>query len=149
MDNPETLTVKIPAGAEEGMILKIPSHGLPSSETGGTPGDLLIIVRSAYDPYFSRVNADLWHTETIGTLDAVLGTDIKVSTLEGALRVHVPEGVQHDEVLRIGEKGLPYFGNTKRGDIYLRINIQIPEKISDEERALYERLRAIAKEKRV
>ncbi len=146
IDYPEKLLVKIPIGAEEGMILKIPEHGLPSHEKGGKVGDLLVILRSADDPYFSRIGADLWHTETIEVLDAVLGTDIEVSTFEEALKVHIPEGVQHDTILRISKKGLPYLGDTKRGDLYIRINLHIPETISDKERLLYERLRSIAKE---
>lgn len=145
VDNPETLTVKIPVGAEEGMVLRIPEHGLPSSAAGGKPGDLLVIVRSAYDPYFIRADAHLWHTETIGVLDAVLGSEIEINTLEEPLRVHVPAGTQSDAVLRIGGKGLPYFGNEKRGDIYIRINVKIPENITNEERALYERLRKLSK----
>lgn len=144
---PETLTVKIPIGAEEGMILRIPEHGLPSSEAGGKAGDLLVIVRSAYDPYFTRAGADLWHSEMISVLDAILGTDIVISTMDGTLKVHIPEGIQPNAVLRIGKEGLPNFGDTKRGDIFLRIIIEIPENITHEERLLYERLRKLAKEK--
>lgn len=147
VDNPETLTVKIPVGAEEGMVLRIPGHGSPSSAAGGTHGDLLVIVRSAYDPYFTRADADLWHSEKINVLDAILGTEIDISTLEGTVRVHVPQGIQHDAVLRIAKEGLPYFGGSKRGDLFIRIKIKVPENISDDERALYLQLRAIAKKK--
>lgn len=145
VDNPERLTVKIPTGAEEGMILRIPSQGSPSSDPTGKSGDLLVIVRTAYDPYFARASADLWHTETIGVLDAVLGSEIEVSTLEEPLKVHVPEGTQPNSVLRISGKGLPYFGDTKRGDLFIRIHIHIPENITTEEQMLYEKLRKLSK----
>lgn len=145
VDHPEKLTVKIPVGAEEGMMLKIPEHGLPSDVHDGKPGDLLVIVRTGYDPYFTRADTDLWHTETIGVLDAVLGSDITIRTLEDPLKVHVPEGTQHNSVLRIGGQGLPYFGDTKRGDLFVRIHLYVPENITTEERMLYERLRKLSK----
>ena len=66
--------------------------------------------------------------------------------LEEVVKLHVPQGVQHDTILHISKKGLPYLGNTKRGDLYVRINLYVPEKISDKEHLLYERLRSLAKE---
>jgi len=145
IDSPETLTVKIPVGAEEGMMLRIPSHGMAGKDSNEKPGDLLIVVHTAYDPYFRRTNEDLWHTELVSVYDAILGADIKISTLEESINVHLPEGTQHDSVLRIAGKGLPYFGNEKRGDLYIRIHIHIPEKINKEERILFEELRKISK----
>ena len=144
IDEPETLTVKIPIGAEEGMVLRIPAHGRPSARPEGKPGDLLVIVRTAYDPHFQRSGADLWHKQTIELIDAVLGREIDVSTLEGAVKVTVPQGTQPNAVLRLSEKGLPRFGETKRGDLYLRLNIHIPDHLSDEERELYTKLRRLS-----
>jgi len=77
----------------------------------------------------------------------VLGTRLKVSTLEGGkATVEIPAGIQPDTVLRLRNKGLPRFGGKGKGDLYLQIKIQIPEKLSREERELYERLRALAGE---
>jgi molecular chaperone DnaJ len=146
IDEPERLTVTIPAGAEEGMVLRVPSHGRPSSAPEGKPGDLLVIVRTAYDPHFKRDGADLWHVQTIELVDAVLGAEIDVSTLEGSVTVTVPQGTQPNAVLRLGGKGLPHFGNARRGDLYLRLNIHIPEYITDEERELYAKLRRLGRE---
>lgn len=145
IDEPERLTVKIPVGAEEGMVLRVPAHGRPSPTPEGKPGDLLVIVRTAYDPAFKRVGADLWHTTTIELVDAVLGREIEVSTLEGKVTVTIPQGTQPHSVLRLSEKGLPHFGSTQRGDLYLRLNVHIPEYLTEEERELYSRLRSLAK----
>lgn len=142
-DEPETLTVKIPVGAEEGMVLRVPSHGRPSVNPEGKPGDLLVIVRTAHDPNFKRIGADLWHTKRIELTDAVLGAEIEISTLEGSVTVTVPPGTQPNAVLRLSEKGLPHFGDAKRGDLYLRLNIYIPENLSNEERELYAELRRL------
>ena len=147
IDEPETLTVKIPVGAEEGMVLRVPSNGRPSQNKEGKPGDLLVIVRTAYDTRFKRAGADLWHSKDIELIDAVLGREIEVPTLEGSVRVTVPQGTQPNAILRIGEKGLPHFGEMKRGDIYLRLHIHIPETLSQEERELYTRLRNLSSNK--
>jgi len=145
IDEPETLSVKIPVGAEEGMVLRIPVHGRPSPTPEGTPGDLLVVVRTAYDERFKRAGADLWHAMDIELIDAVLGTEVEVPTLQKPVTVTVPQGTQPNAVLRIGEKGLPHFGEMKRGDLYLRLNVHIPENLSDEERTLYTRLRDLSR----
>lgn len=145
IDEPETLTVKIPVGAEEGMVLRVPLHGRPSPQPEGKPGDLLVVVRTAYDPHFKRAGADLWHTQTLELIDAVLGKEINVSTLEGAVKVTVPQGTQPNSVLRLSEKGLPRFGEMKRGDLYLRLDVHIPDHLSDEERELYVKLRQLGR----
>jgi molecular chaperone DnaJ len=127
------------------MALRVPAHGLPSPEPGGPPGDLYVVVRSAPDERFARTGADLWRTETLSVADAVLGTQIEVPTLNGAVEVTVPPGTQPGEVLRLRGKGLPVFGGRGRGDLNLRIEVRIPERLSAEERELYERLRALAR----
>lgn len=138
----ETLTVNIPVGADEGMALRIPGRGLPAPMPGGVPGDLFVVVHSAPDARFQRDGADLWHGVQIGPVDAVLGTELEVPTLEGKVRVSVPPGTQPEATLRLRGKGLPEFGGKQRGDLYLRLHLHIPEKLSAEERSLYEKLRA-------
>jgi len=142
VERDERLTVKVPAGAEEGMALRIPAHGLPSTEPEGVPGDLYVIVRSAPDTRFERLGTDLWRTETIDIADAALGTRLRVPTLDGAVEVSVPPGIQPDEVLRLRGKGLADFSGG-RGDLNLRIQVRVPEHPSAAERDLYEQLRAL------
>lgn len=139
----ETLTVRIPQGIEEGMALRIPGKGMPSAESGGISGDLLVVVRSRRDPRFERDGADLLRLETISLVDAVLGTTLKVPTLDGSASVTIPPGTQPNSVLRLKDKGLPEFGSGQRGVMYLRIEVKVPERLSREEYELYERLRTI------
>jgi molecular chaperone DnaJ len=141
-DSEETLTVRIPKGVEEGMALRIPGKGMPSSE-GGVAGDLFVIVRSKPDPRFERVGADLLRQEAIPLTDAVLGTKLDVPTLDGSASVTIPPGIQPGAVLRVKGKGLPEFGSSGHGELYLRIVVRIPESLTREERELYERLRAL------
>ncbi len=143
VDREETLTVKIPVGVEEGVALRVPGHGMPSPRPGGAPGDLFVVVHSAPDPRFERHGADLWRVETISVADAVLGARVDVPTLDGRATVTIPPGTQPDAVLRLRGKGLPEFGGGRRGDLNLRVRLRVPDRLSKEERELYERLRAL------
>ncbi len=142
-DKEETLTVKIPQGVEEGMVLRIPGKGMPSPDAGGPVGDLFVVVRSKADLRFERAGADLLRRETISLTDAVLGATLEVPTLDGTATVTIPPGTQPDSVLRLKGKGLPEFGSGRHGEMYLRIAVHVPEQLSREERELYEQLRAI------
>jgi molecular chaperone DnaJ len=83
----ESLEIKIPVGAEEGMALRIAGRGMPSSEAGGRPGDLFVVVRTLSDSRFERRGSDLWHTAAIPIVDAAQGTTAEVPTLDGHVSV--------------------------------------------------------------
>lgn len=144
VDQEESLTVTIPRGVEEGMALRVPGHGMPSPEPGGMAGDLYVVVRSIADPRFERAGADLWHTELLPVADAVLGVTRDVPTLDGHASVTIPPGTQPDSVLRLRGKGLPEFGGNDHGDLYVRIQLHVPQHPSPQEKALYQQLRALA-----
>lgn len=137
----ESLTVRIPVGAEEAMSLRVPGHGLPSPETRGATGDLYVVVRTAADPRFERLGANLSRTESLEIADAVLGAKIEVPTLDGPVSVKVPSGTQPGTVLRLRGKGLPEFGGRRRGALFLTMQVRIPDKLTREERHLFKKLR--------
>lgn len=141
IEKAESIAITIPPGIEDGMVLKVAGKGEASPETGGRPGDLFVMVRSAADPRFIRAGADLWREETISITDAVLGTLLTVPTLEANATVTVPAGTQPDAVLRLRGKGLPRFGKNDRGDLLLRVRVHVPERLSAKERDLYGKLR--------
>jgi molecular chaperone DnaJ len=138
----ESLVVKVPAGAEDGLTLRIPGKGEAPEEAGGVPGDLHIVVHAAPDSRFERDGADLWRVQELDATDAVLGAEIMVPTLNGAIAVKVPAGSQPGARLRLRGKGLPRFGARGHGDLYVQLAIRLPERLSSEERGLWERLRA-------
>jgi len=142
MPREESLVITIPPGAEEGLVLRVAGKGYASEERGGVPGNLHVVVRSAPDARFQRDGADLWREERIDVADAVLGAELRVPTLDGALTVKVPPGTQPGVQLRLRGNGLPRFGERGRGDLYLRLGVRLPERLSAEERELWEKLRA-------
>lgn len=145
VEREEKLTVKIPAGVEEGMTLRVPGRGVASEDPQGKPGDLLVMVRSKPDRRFERRGEHLWRVETIEVVDAALGTSLAVPTLDGEASVKVPPGTQPDSVLRLKGKGLPRFGGSGRGDLLLRVQVHVPERLSFEEQKLYERLQSLSR----
>jgi molecular chaperone DnaJ len=143
----EVLTVRIPVGVEDGTALRVPGHGLPADKPGLPPGNLFVLVQSAEDPRFERHGRDLYRVETVDIADAVLGTSVDVPTLDGQLSVKVPPGTQPDSMLRLRGKGLPRFGGGERGDLYVRVQVHVPERLSDRQRRLFEEIRATGAKK--
>jgi molecular chaperone DnaJ len=143
VEREERITVKVPPGVEEGMALRVPGHGCPSPQKRAPPGDLLVIISSQPDSRFERHGADLWREQTLEVPDAVLGTTMKVPTLDGEAKVAVPAGTQPGSVLRLAGKGLPNFKARGHGSLYIRVNVRVPERLCAEERKLFERLRVV------
>lgn len=137
----DSLKVQIPAGIEEHTALRIPGRGMPASQPHGAPGDAYVVVESAADPRFVRRGADLWHAEELDVANAVLGTDRRVPTLDGDVSLTIPPGTQPGTTLRVAGKGLPRFGGSGRGDLFVTVAVRVPERITDAERRLWERLR--------
>ena len=139
----DAIEITIPPGVEEGMVLRVPGRGMPARQPQGVPGDLYVRISSAADSRFTRAGADLWREEAIPVADAVLGTTLKIATLHRFATVHVPAGTQPGTILRLRGKGLPEFGGAGKGDLLLRIGVKVPERLSMEERNLYEQLHKI------
>lgn len=127
------------------MALRIPGRGYPKPSPDGNPGDLYVVLSTIKDPRFARRGENLLREQTIGISDSVLGTKLKVPTLENSVTVSVPPGTQPGSVLRIRGKGLPDFGDSKRGDLYVSLNVHVPEKLTSEEKKAYEHLRELEK----
>jgi curved DNA-binding protein len=137
-DKVETYQVKIPRGVREGQRIRLAGQG-EAGEGGGKSGDLFLRVRLARHPDFTVEGNDLIHEEKIGPWQATLGTELKVATIEGPVRMKIPPGTQGGQRFRLRGRGLP--GSTgSRGDLYVEVQIQIPRKISDRERELWSEL---------
>ena len=130
----EQYQVKIPRGVHEGQRIRLAGQG-EAGARGGKSGDLFLRVRLARHPDFSVEGNDLIHEEKIAPWQAVLGTELKVPTLEGSVRLKVPPGTQGGQRFRLRERGLSGISG-KRGDLYVELQIQMPKKITDRERQI-------------
>ncbi len=134
-----TLHVEIPAGAPDGLRLRVPGKG-EAGDPGATAGDLYVVVRVRDHPRFQRDGNNVVLEWPATFAQAALGADIEVPTLDGAARLKVPAGTQSHTLFRLRGKGLPDLETGRRGDQLVRIVVAIPEKLSSEERRLLEKL---------
>ena len=143
VERDEHLSINIPMGVEDGMVLRVSGQGMPSPDAGGQPGDLFVVLRIISDDRFERRGVDLWQQVTLSVEDCVLGTQVEIPTLQESYRLDIPAGTQPEAILRLRRYGLPEFGGQRRGDMYVRVQVRIPERLSRQEREPYEQLRAM------
>ncbi len=135
-----TFHVRIPLGVQDSQRIRVPGHG--GSGSGGAPdGDLYLRVRHAAHPDFTSKEADLYHELDIAPWDAVLGVEIQIPSLDGSLKIRIPEGAENGQQLRVRERGLPKGKSGNRGDLFAILNITTPDKLSSEQKKLWEQLR--------
>lgn len=139
-----TQKVRIPLGATDGKVLRIPGKGQPG-KGGGPAGDLRIKLKVASDSTFEVKGHNLTVGVPVEAWKAVLGGSVEVPILGGSVTMKIPAGVQGGQKLRLKGKGLPK-NKTDRGDLYARLDITVPKKPSDQERELYQALAALASE---
>ena len=138
-----TFKVRIPSGVQDGQTIRVPGKG-DEGAGGGPPGDLYLHVRLAAHPDFQVRGADLYHELDIAPWEGVLGTTVRVPTLDGSVSLRVPPGTNNGQKLRVRGKGLPKGNNGERGDLYVVINVQLPKQVTPEERELWEKLARIS-----
>ncbi|MBU0664715.1 MAG: J domain-containing protein [Proteobacteria bacterium] len=132
----QNVSVKIPKGIEAGKKLRLKGKG-GASPQGGAPGDLYLKVEVSKHDRFQRDGDDLICEKWISFSDACLGTKVAIETLEGKkFMVNVPSGIQPDARLRIKGHGLPSGPHGSRGDIYVKLGVQVPEQLSTEQQEL-------------
>ena len=138
--NGKKIRITIPAGVENGQTIKIKGHG-SEGINGGPKGDLYITFNITPDTRFKRVDANLYTEQTIDLYTAVLGGDVTVNTFNDKVKLKVKAGTQNGTKVRLKGKGFPVYkkeGNF--GDLYITYKVDIPTKLSDEQRELFEKL---------
>ena len=136
-----TVTVHVPAGIADGQTLRLAGQGAPG-ERGGPPGHLYVHVAVEPDERFERQGDDLVHALTLDITQATLGTRRQVPSLleEAPLEVEVPAGTQPGEEIVVPGEGMPRLDGTGRGDLRVRVQVEIPRKLSRTARKLMEKL---------
>jgi curved DNA-binding protein len=138
-----TFQVRIPAGVISGKRIRVPGQGEPGS--GGAPaGDLYLRVRHAAHPDFHTEGSDLYYDLDLAPWEAVLGTELTVPTLDGNIKLRIPAGSENGQQLRVRGRGLPKGKTSERGDFYATLTIHLPTEHTEEETALWEKLRQIS-----
>jgi DnaJ-class molecular chaperone len=134
----DTITVKIPAGIEDGKKIRIRSQGEPAPR-GGTPGDILITVRVAPHPFFQRRGNHLIVRVPVTLAEAAAGAKIEVPTPRGTVSVHVPPGTSSGAKLRVKGYGVTPKNDTP-GDLLAEIQIVLPKKLTPADRDALEEI---------
>ena len=139
----KTIEVKIPAGVDSGMRVRIRGQGNAGLH-GGPRGDLYLRISVQPDVRFERASDKLYYTAHISFPEAVLGTTIKVPLIEGGVEIlKIPPGTQNGTEFHIRGRGARVVGSRRRGDLIVRINVDIPTKPSQEEVLLIEKLKEV------
>jgi curved DNA-binding protein len=139
----EKLRITTKPGAYDGQLLRIKGKG----GKGSSPehhGDLFVRIRVKSHPNFNRKGDDLYTSHTIDLYTAVLGGEAVVETITGKVKMNIEAGMQNGKTMRLRGKGMPM--NNKHGshgDLYVELQVKIPEKLNDEQRALFEQLKQL------
>jgi len=140
-----TVKARIPAGLQNGSRIRLKGQG-NEGPAGQPRGDLYLRIHLRPDPRFTVEGANLEMEIRLMPWQAALGAEVSVGTLDGPVRIRIPRGTQTGQRLRLAGKGLGK-GGTSRGDLFVRVEITIPSKISTKAEALYKQLQEEADEK--
>jgi len=137
------LEVKIPPGTKTGTRVRMSGEGAPGA-AGGPPGDLFLRVTVQPDARFERKGDDLHTTAQADLYTLVLGGQVRVPTMTGDVMLTIPEGTQNGRSFRLRGKGMPHLRQKgQHGDLYARIEVQLPARLTDRQRELFEELRKV------
>ena len=149
VESQQTLQIKVPPGVDDGARLRLEGEG-EAGVAGGPPGDLYVVIHTQAHPLFERDGTDLYTEVPVPFVQAALGSRIEVPTLEGPVEIEMPEGTQSGKVLPLKGMGLPPLQpridpsrlERMRGDIFVRIFVEIPTRLTDRQRQILEEFAA-------
>ncbi|MCL6443554.1 MAG: molecular chaperone DnaJ [Alicyclobacillus sp.] len=131
-----TVKIKVPPGVDTGTHLRIPGAG-ESSPNGGQPGDLHIVIRVRPHDVFEREGTNVYVDVPLSFVQAALGDEIEVPTLDGQVKLRIPEGTQTGTSFRLRGKGIPKLGSpTQRGDQHVRVHVITPTNLTERQREI-------------
>ncbi len=129
------LSVRIPAGVDNGSRLRLRGEGEPGIH-GGPPGDLYVVLTVEEDSTFRRQGQDLIYSTEIDIVQAILGDKIEVPSLDAPVILDIPKGTQSGEVFKLKSLGLPYLGSTHNGDLLVEVKVKIPSSVTRKQEEL-------------
>jgi molecular chaperone DnaJ len=132
-------TVSVPAGVDSGNQIRLAGEGQPGVN-GGPNGNLYLMVEVKQHQFFRRKGNDILLDLRVNVAQAALGADVQVPTVDGMESMRIPPGSQPGKVLRLRSKGIPYLRGSGRGDQLIVLNVEIPTKLTNDQRKLLEQL---------
>lgn len=132
-----TINVKIPPGVEDGSRLRVPGEG-DVGNRGGPPGYFYVLIRVRPHKYFKREGANLHYEKPISFVQATLGDKVEVPTIDGTVELKIPEGTQTGTSFRIKGFGLPHLRWNGKGNLYVKVKVVTPKKLSPQQKELLE-----------
>ncbi len=133
------LSVTIPAGIDSGETVSLRSQG-NAGKNGGPAGDLLVTVQVRPSPTFQREGTNIYITAKLNFVQAALGAEIEVPTLDGAVSLNIPEGTQTGSVFRLRGKGVPSLRGGGRGDQFVTVDLETPKNLNQKQKELMREL---------
>ena len=127
------LEISVPAGIDDGQILPVRGQGEPGVK-GGPPGDLYLSIRVKPHPIFKRDGYDILCEIPITFVQAALGAEIEIPTLEGKEKIIIPEGTQTGTVFRFKGKGIPVLRGSGRGTQHVKVSVEVPKKLNEKQK---------------
>ncbi|MCI0519276.1 MAG: molecular chaperone DnaJ [Chloroflexi bacterium] len=132
-------TISVPGGVDNGTQIRLGGEGQPGA-FGGPSGNLYITIHVTPHKFFRRRENDIVLDLNINVAQAALGAEVDVPTVDGSVKMKIPPGTQPGKVLRMRGRGVPYLRSNGRGDQLVVVNVEIPARLSAEQRALFEQL---------
>ena len=137
--NEETVSIKIPAGVEDGMQLKVPGKG-NDAPGNGIPGDLLVAIETLNHETLKREGDNLHYDLYISFSEAVLGTSKEIDAVGGKVRIKLESGIQSGKILRLRGKGISSINGYGSGDLLVHVNVWTPKELNKEQKEFFERM---------
>ncbi len=140
------ITVNVPAGIDNGQVLTVPGEG-NAGVNGGSKGNLNIRISVRKDSLFERRGDDIWVELPISYTQAALGDELTVPTIDGNVTYRIPEGTQPGDVLRLRGKGVQHCQRDGRGDMMVKVQIEVPKRLTKQQKELLQQLETVMNEK--
>lgn len=139
----KTVKVKIPAGVDDGTTIRLSGEGAAAAGVGagGQKGDLYVHIRVRAS-HFKRQRQEIVSEIRVGIVEASLGIDVPIETVDGPVTLKVPAGTQSGKVFKLSSKGVPYVNSSRRGDHLVQVTVEVPTKLSSRQKQLLEEFRA-------
>ncbi len=142
--NGKSIRITVPAGIENGQVIKLKGHGEPGVN-GGPAGDLYITFTIADHPHIKRIGSDLYATATIDLYTSLLGGEVTIDTLKGKIKLKVAPETQPGTKVRLRGKGFPvYKKENESGDLYVTYEVKLPTNLTEQQKALFTELSKLA-----